>query len=276
MARPKSRRPVVDALVARGLAGDAEEARRLLDEGVVVRNGGPVTPATLVAPADVLALSRPPRFASRGGDKLDHALERLGVDVAGRRALDVGSSTGGFVDCLLQRGAVHVTAVDVGPSCLLPRLADDPRVEVRDRTDARRLDPGDVGTFGVATADASMVSLTQLLAAVRRCLDDGADLVTLVKPQYEADLDTVRRAGGIVRDPGLWRAALLDVATAASACGLAVRGLVASPIRGRKGNVEFLLHAVAGAGGEGDGEPDLDALVASALAQVPTSPSPST
>src|SRR5690606_6271531 len=124
------------------------------------------------------------------------------------------------------------------------RLADDPCVDVRARTDGRTLAPDTVGTFGVVTVDASLTSLVPLLTAVARCIDPGADVVTLVKPQYEADIDEVRRTRGTIRDPATWRAVLHDVATAATGSGLVVRGLVASPIKGRKGgNVEFLLHA---------------------------------
>lgn len=255
--------------MARGLAADEDEARRLVEDGVVVRNGGPVTsPSTRVATGDVLALVPLPRFVSRAGEKLDHALEVLRIDVGGRRALDVGASTGGFVDCLLQRGAAEVVAVDIGPSALHPRLVADPRVDARARTDARTLTPAVAGTFGFASTDASMVSLARLLGAVTRCLDPGADVVTLVKPQYEADLDEVRRARGIIRDPDTWRAVLHDVAAAATSTGLAVRGLVASPIKGRKGNVEFLLHTRLGAP---DGGPvDVAALVEAAVADAPS------
>lgn len=266
MARPQPRRLVSQELVARGLAADENEAHDLVEERIVTRNGGPVTSLTTrVAATDVLALARLPRFVSRAGEKLDHALEELGIDVAGRRALDVGSSTGGFVDCLLQRGAREVVAVDIGPSTLHPRMADDARVDVRARTDGRTLDPAAVGTFAVASIDASLTSLTQLLTAVARCLDPRADVVTLVKPQYEADVDEVRRTRGIIRDPAVWHAVLHDVAAAAAASGLAVHGLVVSPIRGRKGgNVEFLLHARAG--DECADGPDVTALVDAAVA----------
>lgn len=272
MARPQPRRPVTQELVARGLAADEDEAHDLVAEGIVTRNGGPVASAsTRVAATDVLALARLPRFVSRAGEKLDHALEELGIDVAGRRALDVGSSTGGFVDCLLQRGAAEVVAVDIGPSTLHPRIADDPRVDARARTDGRALAPATVGTFGVASVDASLTSLTQLLTAVAGCLDPGADVVTLVKPQYEADIDEVRRTRGVIRDPGTWRSVLRDVAAAATGSGLDVRGLVVSPIRGRKGgNVEFLLHARAGGTDGPDDPPDVGRLIDGAVAAVPS------
>ncbi len=274
MARPQPRRPVCPELVARGLAGDEDEAHDLVEEGIVTRNGGPVTSTTTrVAATDVLALARLPRFVSRAGEKLDHALEQFGLDVAGRRALDVGSSTGGFVDCLLQRGAAQVVAVDIGPSTLHPRMADDPRVDMRARTDGRTLTPATVGPFGLASIDASLTSLVPLLAAVARCLDPGADVVTLVKPQYEADIDEVRRTRGTIRDPAIWRSVLRDVAAAAAASGLTVRGLAVSPIKGRKGgNVEFLLHArleTESPVGWGD-QVDIEALIDAAVVAAAT------
>jgi 23S rRNA (cytidine1920-2'-O)/16S rRNA (cytidine1409-2'-O)-methyltransferase len=203
-----------------------------------------------VAPDDPVALTgEPPRFVSRGGDKLDAALDRFGVDVADRRAVDVGSSTGGFTDCLLQRGAASVTAVDVGYGQLDARLRVDPRVHVLERTNVRHLDPADAGApFDVVVADLSFISLRTVADALLALAAPDADLVVLVKPQFEAGRVEAARGRGVVRDPGVWARVLDEVATAFAERGASIMGGMVSPLRGADGNVEFLLHLRAASG----------------------------
>ena len=207
----------------------------------------------------VEVLGPPPRFVSRGGEKLDAALDRFIIDVAGKRALDAGSSTGGFTDCLLQRGAAHVTAVDVGRGQLDERLRRDLRVESMERThirDFRGAEP-----FSVVVADLSFISLRSVAdALVGANAAPGADVVVLVKPQFEAGRQIVSRGRGVVRDQQVWRDVLDDVASAFRAAGAARIGAMVSPLRGADGNVEFLLHLKAHAPDQ-DQAPDLDALL---------------
>jgi 23S rRNA (cytidine1920-2'-O)/16S rRNA (cytidine1409-2'-O)-methyltransferase len=217
--------------------------------------GGAVAdkPSRLVAESDPIVvdpLGR--RFASRGGDKLEAALERFPIPVAGRRCLDAGASTGGFTDCLLQRGAAHVTAVDVGYGQLLPRLRDDPRVEARERTDIRSLeaeDPKD--RFELIVADLSFISLTMVVPFLAGALAaPGADLVLLVKPQFEVGHAEVSRGRGVIRDPGLRRLALDNVASALARAGPTIMGAMASPVLGPAGNAEYLFWGRLGPLGE--------------------------
>ena len=223
---------------------------------------------------DPVALQGPkPRFVSRGGDKLDAALDRFGVDVAGRGALDAGASTGGFTDCLLQRGAARVVAVDVGYGQLDSRLRSDPRVTVLERTNVRGLTAGEVGgPFPVVVADLSFISLRTVAPALLALAVPGGDLVVLVKPQFEAGAAEASRTRGVIRDPEVWQRVLEEVATAYAGHGAAVVGLMVSPLRGAEGNVEFLAHLVPGAtgGGAPDGEPagaaDIAGTVAAAAA----------
>lgn len=210
--------------------------------GDVSVGGRTVTrPATPVTEDAEVAVAAPPRFVSRGGEKLDHALEAFGLDVRGAIALDVGASTGGFTDCLLQRGAAHVYAVDVGYGQLDYRLRADPRVTVVERTNIRYLEalPGGVRA-DLATIDVSFISLTKVLEPVARLLRPGSPVVALVKPQFEARREEVRR-GGVVRDPQVHAAVLGRVAAWAVERGFRVRGLTASPVRGPAGNREFFL-----------------------------------
>lgn len=201
--------------------------------------------ARLVAPDEPIhVLGPPPRFVGRGGEKLDAALERFGVAVAGRRAYDLGASTGGFTDCLLQRGAATVVAIDVGYGQLHERLRADPRVEVHERTNVRHLQPGEVGSpADVLVADLSFISLRTVLPAVLPLAVPGADLVALVKPQFEAGREEAARGRGVISDPLIWRRVLEEVATALAAAGAAMMGAMASPLTGADGNVEFLVHA---------------------------------
>jgi 23S rRNA (cytidine1920-2'-O)/16S rRNA (cytidine1409-2'-O)-methyltransferase len=235
-------------LVRRGIVASRSEARRAIEQGRVVVGGMPVTrAATLVRSESPISLTGDaPRFVSRGGEKLDAALSRFDVKVEGKRWLDAGASTGGFTDCLLQRGAVAVAAVDVGYGQLAWRLRGDERVVVIERTNARHLRPGDLpwAPEGV-TADLSFISLTNVLPALVAVVDDGADLVMLVKPQFEVGRAAVGK-GGVVRDPELWLGAVRTVAGVAERLGFGVADAMCSPLTGPAGNREFFLHLKRG------------------------------
>jgi 23S rRNA (cytidine1920-2'-O)/16S rRNA (cytidine1409-2'-O)-methyltransferase len=180
----------------------------------------------------------------RGGEKLDAALERFDVVAVGRRAFHLGASTGGFTDCLLQRGAPEVVAVDVGYGQLHERLRADRRVDVRERTNVRDLEPGDLGAPAeVVVADLSFISLRTVLPTVIPLAAPGADLVLLVKPQFEAGRQEAARGKGVITDPGIWRRVLEEVTGTLTGLGAAIMGVMASPLTGADGNVEFLLHA---------------------------------
>ena len=204
-----------------------------------------------VSSSEPLVVTEPlPRFASRGGEKLDAALWGFGVEVKGKEALDAGTSTGGFTDCLLQWGASRVVAVDVGRGQLLVRLRADPRVEVMEGRNIRYLSPEDVGgrRFDIVVADLSFISLTMVAGALVGLARPGADLVVLVKPQFEAGKALVSRGRGVVRDAGAWAGALRSVADAFVAAGAGVVGVMASPLLGARGNTEFFLHVCPGEG----------------------------
>jgi 23S rRNA (cytidine1920-2'-O)/16S rRNA (cytidine1409-2'-O)-methyltransferase len=184
------------------------------------------------------------RFVSRGGLKLEAALEAFGVAVEGRSAIDVGSSTGGFTDCLLQRGASRVFCVDVGYGQLAEKLRTDPRVTVKDRFNARALSPPDLPfACTLAVVDVSFISLRLILPPLALCLEKGAEIVALVKPQFEAGKDAIGK-GGIVKDPALREGAVEGITAFASEIGLKVMGRINSPITGADGNVEYLIHVV--------------------------------
>lgn len=186
----------------------------------------------------------PPRFVGRGGEKLEGALARFGVQVTGRRAYDLGASTGGFTDCLLQRGAASVVAIDVGYGQLHERLRQDPRVEAHERTNVRHLRPGDVGAAAdLLVADLSFISLRTVLPPVLALAVAEADVVALVKPQFEAGRAEAATGKGVITDPTVWRRVLEEVAAAFDGLGAAMMGAMASPLTGADGNVEFLLHA---------------------------------
>lgn len=233
----------------RGLAASRQQAQDLVARGAV-RVGGATAdkPARLVAAGDpILVDDGARRFVSRGGDKLDAALARFGVSVAGVRCLDAGASTGGFTDCLLQHGAAHVCAVDVGYGQFDPRLRADPRVTLCERTNVRDLHgDGLGGPFALLVADLSFVSLT---AVVPRLAGDlaapGAVLLLLVKPQFEAGRVEVSRGRGVIRDPVVRRRALDAVASALVAAGASIMGAMASPVLGPAGNAEFFVCARA-------------------------------
>jgi 23S rRNA (cytidine1920-2'-O)/16S rRNA (cytidine1409-2'-O)-methyltransferase len=202
-------------------------------------------PARLVAASDAIVVEGPRRaFVSRGGDKLAAALDRFEIDVSGARALDAGASTGGFTDCLLQRGARQVVAVDVGYGQLHERLRADPRVDVRERTNVRSLDAAAIGgTVDVVVADLSFISLRTVAPALLACAAPGADLVLLVKPQFEAGRAEASRGRGVIRDPDVHARVLEEVCGALTELGAAIMGTMESPLKGADGNVELLLHA---------------------------------
>ncbi len=211
------------------LAGDVvllPDRRRAEKPGQMVRED-----------VEVELVSAPP-YVSRGGIKLANALDAWGIDVTGRSALDVGASTGGFTDCLLQRGAARVSAVDVAYGELDWRLRSDERVTVIERTNARSLSPDDLPIApDLIVIDVSFISLAKVLPAVLRCAADRYDCLALVKPQFEVGRDAVGK-GGVVRDPELRRAALIDVGLAAGALGASVLGYASSGLPGPKGNRE--------------------------------------
>ncbi len=231
-------------LVRRGLAPSREAAQEAITAGRVTVDGAPGRkPSTLVTRRQQLVMLGPARrWVSRGGDKLDGALDALGLDVSDRVALDAGASTGGFTDVLLQRGARTVVAVDVGYGQLAWKLRSDDRVVVLERTHARDLTPDDLHPHvpDLVVADLSFISLASVLPALHAVAAPDADWCCLVKPQFEAGPGFVER-GGVVRDPAGWRAALDQVAAAASDLGLGVRAGTVSPLPGPAGNIEFFL-----------------------------------
>ena len=214
-------------------------------------------PSQLVEPDARLIVDEGPRYVSRGGTKLENALEALGIDVAGRDCLDVGASTGGFTDCLLQRGATRVAAVDVAYGQLDVRMREDPRVYTIERLNARELLPSDLPfSPSLATVDVSFISLTKVLPAVARCLEPGGEILAMVKPQFELGRERVGR--GVVRDAADRREAIVKVARAAQDLGLPVRGFASSGLPGPKGNRETFVWC----GGSGPGVEDLEAAAA--------------
>jgi len=234
-------------LVERGLTSSRERARALILAGQVRVDGQSVSKAgTLVkAEADVQLASREHPYVSRGGIKLAAALDAFGIDVAARLGLDIGASTGGFTDVLLQRGAARVVAVDVGHGQLDWKLRNDPRVVVIERVNARALTvdqlPDDARAFGIVTIDVSFISLRHILPVVPPLLAEGGHVIALVKPQFEAGRGEVGK-GGIVRDPDIHARVVDEIVAAADTLGLRRSGSIESPIAGMEGNREFLLH----------------------------------
>lgn len=223
--------------------------------GVTVRGIPTPKPASMVtADTPIEFVADRPRYVGRGGLKLQGALEEFDLDVTGRRALDAGASTGGFTDHLLQSRVAHVTAVDVGRGQLDDRIAGDSRVTVKDRTNIRLAAPADLGTFDLVVADLSFISLCTVADAFASLAEDGADLVLLVKPQFEVGKGQVGR-GGIVRDPALHVQALRKVIDCLRHAGLPVQAVCDSPITGAKGNREFFVWARKG--GRNVAEPSL-------------------
>jgi 23S rRNA (cytidine1920-2'-O)/16S rRNA (cytidine1409-2'-O)-methyltransferase len=251
----------IDAVLAdRGLFPSRSAAAGAVRAGEVrIGQDGPVAlrPSQLVEPDAALIVDEGPRYVSRGGVKLENALDTLALDVSGRDCLDVGASTGGFSDCLLQRGAARVAAVDVAYGQLDVRLRQDPSVHVIERLNARAMEPADLPFVpSFATIDVSFISLTKILPAVARCLGPGGEALAMVKPQFELGRERVGR--GVVRDAADRREAILAVSVAVRELGLPLRGFASSGLPGPKGNRETFVWC----GGEGPEVEDLEAAVA--------------
>lgn len=250
-----ARRRLDAELVRRGLARSREHAQSLIEEGRVRVSGATATKAASqveeAAPLVVIEASDGPDYVSRGAHKLLGALASVDPDgcrVAGRHCLDAGASTGGFTEVLLRRGAAHVVAVDVGYGQLAWPLRTDPRVTVMDRTNVRTLAPEALPYAPeLVVADLSFISLRLVIPALAALVAPGADLLLMVKPQFEVGREELG-AGGVVRDPGQRAAAVLAVAEHAWTCGLGTAAVVASPLPGPSGNVEYFLHLRADAG----------------------------
>ncbi len=236
------RRRLDAEVAARGLAPSREQAQRLIRAGQVRVDGQVAAkPGLPVAPEATVEVESGPRFVSRGGEKLAHGLDHFGLDPAGLVCLDLGASTGGFTDCLLQRGAARVIAVDVGRGQLAWPLRQDPRVEVREGVNARHLEAGAILPPPQAvTCDVSFISLALILPAAIRVAAPGAWMVTLIKPQFEAGREQVGK-GGVVRDPDVHNAVIERIRRiGAGELGLEWLGVTPSPLRGPAGNREFL------------------------------------
>jgi 23S rRNA (cytidine1920-2'-O)/16S rRNA (cytidine1409-2'-O)-methyltransferase len=229
-------------LVEKGLCESREQAKRLILAGEV-RIGDRVIdkPGQKLAEDSALEVREKPKFVGRGGIKLEGALEAFGINPTGWVCIDVGASTGGFTDCLLQHGAAKVHAVDVGTNQLVWKLRSDPRVVVKEQFNARHMVPEDLGEkVRLAVMDLSFISLTKVLPAVFSVLDDEGGVVCLIKPQFELDREDISK-GGIVRDPALHERAVEKIRRfVVDECRREWRGLIASPITGTDGNQEFL------------------------------------
>lgn len=250
-------------VVERGLAPSREQARAFIMAGTVTV-GGRIEdkPGAMVDEGGIVLVEAPSKYVSRGGLKLERALDAFHLEIAGRVAVDVGASTGGFTDCLLQRGAARVYAVDVGYGQLDWRLRTDPRVVVIERTNVRYLSALPE-TADLATVDASFISLRLVLPATARLLRVGGFIVALVKPQFEAGRGRVGK-GGVVRDPEVHREVLRGLAEWGGAEGYGFQKLAVSPIRGPAGNVEFLALVAPGA----TTGPDLDLQIEAVLGEA--------
>jgi 23S rRNA (cytidine1920-2'-O)/16S rRNA (cytidine1409-2'-O)-methyltransferase len=236
---PKIRLDVL--LVERGLADSRAKAQALIMAGQVrVNDQVALKPATATDTKSALKVDSGPRFVSRGGEKLEGALDTFAIDVKGFVCADVGSSTGGFTDCMLQRGATKVYAIDVGKGILHWKLRNDRRVVVMEQMNARFLEslPEPVSMI---TVDASFISLKVLLPTIKKWVSENTQLLCLIKPQFEAGKKDVSRGDGVIRNPEIHKQVLLDVLNYAKAEGFGLRGLVKSTLLGPKGNVEFLL-----------------------------------
>jgi 23S rRNA (cytidine1920-2'-O)/16S rRNA (cytidine1409-2'-O)-methyltransferase len=238
-----ARRRLDAELVRRGLVPSRQQAQEAIEAGRVLVGGAPAAKAArLVGPGEPLTLQGPgPAYVSRGGRKLEAALDGFALSPAGLRCLDAGASTGGFTDCLLQRGAAHVVAVDVGHNLLHERLRGDPRVTLIERTNVRALDLGE--RFPLVVADLSFISLRTVAPAL--VAHASADLVLLVKPQFEAGRAEASKGRGVISDPAVHERVVEEVVVAFASLGAVKMGTMRSPVTGADGNVELLLHLSA-------------------------------
>jgi 23S rRNA (cytidine1920-2'-O)/16S rRNA (cytidine1409-2'-O)-methyltransferase len=233
-------------LVERGLAESRERAQALIIAGQVLVNEQKQNKSGALIPeaAEIRILGEQLPYVSRGGLKLESALKEFGVSVAGKTALDVGASTGGFTDCLLQHGCEKVYAVDVGYGQMAWKLRQDPRVVVIERTNIRTIEPSLIpGPVSLVVIDASFISLEKVIPSIMQFLRPGSELIALIKPQFEVGKGQVGK-GGIVRDETARAAAVARIADFIRSIGLDVTGVIPSPIQGQDGNVEFLIHAI--------------------------------
>jgi 23S rRNA (cytidine1920-2'-O)/16S rRNA (cytidine1409-2'-O)-methyltransferase len=237
-----------ELVVSRGLATSRAQAQALIMAGDVMSGDRRVEkPGVKIAADAPLTLTTRARFVSRGGDKLDHAILAfipLGLEIQGKACVDVGASTGGFTDCLLQRGASRVIAVDVGYGQLAQKLRDDPRVDVRERVNAKELDRATLSPPPeLVVVDASFIGIGKLMGAIAGLLLEGGELVALVKPQFEAGREAVSKGRGVIRDPEIRSAAIAAARADIEAAGFTVVGDVDSAVPGPKGNVEHFVYA---------------------------------
>lgn len=265
MKKPVTRKRLDLILVERELADSRQQAQSLIMAGQVMVDGWVVDkPGTRVPQEADIALQATRPYVSRGGLKLEAALDRFAIEVAGVIAADVGASTGGFTDCLLQRGAYKVYAIDVGYGQLAWRLRNDPRVVVMERVNVRYL-KGLPEPVDLATVDVSFISLELVLPAVVGFLKPDGDIVALIKPQFEAGRKQIGK-GGVVKDPAVHRAVLRKVLLWAEGHGLRVHGLMTSPLKGPAGNVEFLVHFARQ--GAGDNRLDIETVINHCLGEL--------
>jgi 23S rRNA (cytidine1920-2'-O)/16S rRNA (cytidine1409-2'-O)-methyltransferase len=255
-----TRRRLDTELMRRDLAATPTRARELIEAGQVLVGGAIASkPTRMVAPGDpVVVTGSGPQFVSRGGDKLDVALTTFQIDPNGKRVVDVGASTGGFSDCVIQRGAREVIAIDVGYGQLDQHIRDDPRVNVFERTNVRYLELSDIGGPGdLVVADLSFISLRTVLPRLTALCGDKGELLMLVKPQFEAARVEASRSQGIIRNPDVWLRVLEEISKCVFEAGLGIMGLMVSPLRGAGGNTEFFMHCRAAAT---DGIPVTEAI----------------
>lgn len=239
-----ARRRLDAELVRRSLVSSREAAQKAIAAHQVTVNGAQADKASRqVLPGDAVELlGPPPRYVGRGGDKLAGALGAFGVEPEGMACVDVGSSTGGFTDCLLQSGASKVVAIDVGRAQLHDRLRRNKRVDVHEQTDVRSVDPGEIGApFDLVVIDVSFIGLDRILDVVATLAGEQGQIVALVKPQFEAGRQEANKGKGVIRDPEIWERVLHDSIAACRRRGLRVGGVDTSPIKGGAGNVEFFL-----------------------------------
>jgi 23S rRNA (cytidine1920-2'-O)/16S rRNA (cytidine1409-2'-O)-methyltransferase len=237
------------ALVKRGLVASRSEAAQLIDDGVVLVAGAFAQKASrLVAADEPISVVVAKKYVSRGGEKLEHALQAFNVEVAGRSVLDAGASTGGFTDCVLQHGARRVLALDVGKNQLHEKMKHDSRVTWRDGVNVRDLSPHDLDfPCSLVVVDLSFISLTKVLPALSSVVSSEEnfacpEMVLLVKPQFEAGRSEVSKGKGVITDPHIHESVIATVSQCVESLGGTVGGVVESPIKGSEGNTEFLMH----------------------------------